>query len=427
MAIKELHHRVLAKKGKKVANLKDSAKKLTGATIVLWQWVKKHFLPTPSKFFYIFNMRDLSRVFQGVLRSPRSTIANEKILLQLWRHECERVFSDKLTDVADKKRFSKQIGEVMNKAYGSGTATNIQLKDEYPLFVDFLREDEYDEDGILISEAPRIYERAGRLQDVRPIAQMFLANHNEERPSERMNLILFDDALRHMLRVSRIIGSDRGNALLIGVGGSGKRSSTKLAAYIARQQTFQITLTKAYNVSSLLEDMRELYKIAGQQGKGITWIFSDTDVVNEEFLEYINSLLMTGEVAGLFPKDEMNLMVADLRADFAKERPDSIDNTENLVKYFVDIVRKNLHIVLCMSPMNANFAERARKFPGLINGTSIDFFLPWPKTALVGVANGYIKSFDKLECEKSVLGELTEHMGTTHFTIVETCDGYFQK
>ena len=101
-------------------------------------------------------------------------------------------------------------------------------------------QDEYDEDGILISEAPRIYERAGRLQDVRPIAQMFLANHNEERPSERMNLILFDDALRHMLRVSRIIGSDRGNALLIGVGGSGKRSSTKLAAYIARQQTFQM-------------------------------------------------------------------------------------------------------------------------------------------------------------------------------------------
>ena len=56
----------------------------------------------------------------------------------------------------------------MNKAYGSGTATNIQLKDEYPLFFDFLREDEYDEDGILISEAPRIYERAkarGRAPD----------------------------------------------------------------------------------------------------------------------------------------------------------------------------------------------------------------------------------------------------------------------
>ena len=66
--------------------------------------------------------------------------------------------------------------------------------------------------------------------------------------------------------------------------------------------------------------MRELYKTVSQQGKGITWIFTDTDIVNEEFLEYINSLLMTGEVAGLFPKDEMNLMVAD-ETNFAKERP----------------------------------------------------------------------------------------------------------
>ena len=49
------------KKGKKPANLKDSAKKLTGATIALWQWVKKHFLPTPSKFFYVFNISHLKR------------------------------------------------------------------------------------------------------------------------------------------------------------------------------------------------------------------------------------------------------------------------------------------------------------------------------------------------------------------------------
>merc|ERR1711981_1557491 len=111
-------------------------------------------------------------------------------------------------------------------------------------------------------------------------------------------------------------------------------------------------------------------------------------------------------------------MVADLRANFAKERPDSLDNTANLVKYFVDVVRKNLHLVLCMSPMNPNFAERARKFPGLINGTTIDFFLAWPKEALVGVADGFISSFSSIECDKNVLQQLTEHMGTTHSTVV---------
>ena len=33
-------------------------------------------------------------------------------------------------------------------------------------------------------------------------------------------------------------------------------------------------------------------------------------------------------------------MVGDLRTDFAKERPDSEDSIANLVRYFIDRVRK---------------------------------------------------------------------------------------
>jgi len=74
----------------------------------------------------------------------------------------------------------------------------------------------------LIEEAPFVYEACADVEAIRKTANTKLDAYNEKFPSKKMNLVIFDDALKHLLRITRIINSPRGNCLLVGVGGSGK-------------------------------------------------------------------------------------------------------------------------------------------------------------------------------------------------------------
>jgi len=249
---------------------------------------------------------------------------------------------------------------------------------------------------------------------------------------------MFEDALEHMMRISRIIGMPRGNALLVGVGGSGRQSLARLAAYIARQDVFQITITRAYKLADFLDDVRKLYVSVGKEGRKTTWVLTDFELdqgnksasgSEDQFLEYVNAILTTGEVAGLFPKDERDMMVSDLRGPARKENPDFVDTPDNLYKYFIDRIRDNLHIVLCFSPANDKFAERARRFPGLISCTT-DWFMPWSQQALLAVATRFVSEDSdgfKVECEAKVEKKLVTHIATVHNLVTDACEEYFQK
>lgn len=94
-----------------------------------------------------------------------------------------------------------------------------------------------------------------------------------------------------------------------------------------------------------MDDIRLLYRSAGHKREPTVFLFTESEIKDEVFLETINSILSTGEVPGLFAKDEMMAMTADLRQDFLRDRPGMEETQDNLKQYFTDCVRDNLHLM----------------------------------------------------------------------------------
>jgi len=264
---------------------------LTDATIALWDQVKRRLLPTPATFHYVFNMRELSRVFQGictVAQKPEFNVLQDSLalkekmppslfLVSLWRHECVRVFEDKLVKESDKKVFHDLMDKTTKDKFRDLTPEDDVLLTELQ-FCDFMRNDKFDEYGDLIEAAPFVYEAIPDRDGVRKIIYKKMEAYNEKFPTKKMNLVIFDDALGHLLRITRIINTPSGNALLVGVGGSGKQSLTKLAAFICKHNFFQIALTKSYNQNNLKDDIRQLYENCGPMGQSSCFILTDAEI-----------------------------------------------------------------------------------------------------------------------------------------------------
>ncbi|XP_072544049.1 dynein axonemal heavy chain 2 [Salminus brasiliensis] len=347
---------------------------LTQATLELYYAITARFLPTPAKIHYLFNLRDISKVFQGLLRSHRDFHDTKQSITRLWIHECFRVFSDRLVDQADMEAFVALLAEKLGSLFDL-TYHSICPNKQPPIFGDFLKE-------------PHVYEDLLDFKALKAFMESQLEDYNLTPGVVPMSLVLFRDAIEHVTRVVRVISQPRGNMLLVGIGGSGRQSLSRLAAYICEYMVFQVEVTKQYRKQEFREDIKKLYRLTGVDNKPTVFLFNDTQIVDESFLEDINNILSSGEVPNLYKPDEFEEVQSALFDSARKENV--LETPDAMFNYLIERVRNNLHIVLCMSPVGEPFRNRIRQYPALVNCTTLDWFSEWPRDALLEVAERYL-------------------------------------
>lgn len=186
-------------------------------------------------------------------------------LARLWLHESERVYADRLVSAADLDAYNKKASQIAKKYFSIPDIDNYYTKnDPKPLifchFAGGLGEKVYNE----VPDYASLYKTLMEALD----------EYNET--NAMMDLVLFEDAMKHVCRISRIISNPSGHALLVGVGGSGKQSLARLAAHICGFTTMMIVISGSYGLNAFKEDLQKMYIRAGQKGEEVMFLFTDS-------------------------------------------------------------------------------------------------------------------------------------------------------
>lgn len=258
------------------------------ATLSLHSEIERNFRKTAANFHYEFNVRHLTNVFQGLLTAKPEAIKGPDNFIRLWVHEAERIYGDRLVNQADLLKYKGLQFELVSKSFSKFNLKKYFGATPEPLiFANFVA-----------SLDDKMYDQFQNSEQLNNRLAEALREYNDT--NAVMDLVLFEDAMKHVCKISRIISAESGHVLLVGVGGSGKQSLSRLASFICQFTTVGIMISSTYGMADLKTDLQVMYQKSGIKDEGLMFLFTEGQITNERFLVYLNDLLSSGEIADLF-------------------------------------------------------------------------------------------------------------------------------
>jgi dynein heavy chain len=190
--------------------------------------------------------------------------------VKIFVHELRRVFADRMIK-EDYNWFRGVVTEAYKRYFSN---------------LSFLTDDTF---NVLFTDILKLDSGVSLYEEVTDSRKLYKLLENKQHDynyssNDKLDLVFFDDAVEQILRICRILRQPRGNAMLIGVGGSGKQSLSKLSSFIMRCERYQIELVKNYNAESFRGDLQKIAKMAGGERKPLSFIFTDVQIAYESFL-----------------------------------------------------------------------------------------------------------------------------------------------
>ena len=339
------------------------------------------FQPTPSKCYFIFNMHDLTKIFEAISKvsgnskTGAQSYFTKEYFVKIFTHEAFRTYSDRFLSQEDKSHFkdflSRQIEAYLGMSYN-----DTLMKDQREcIYIDPIPEK--DENGN--------YDRSIRpFEEITEFEELKKTVVNAAQSMRKyQDMVFFDNSIYNIFFLRRIIyKSVGGHGILIGLGSSGRTSYVKIASDLCGFTTNIFNGARDANEGIWVDFIKKMIREAAGFNKQISLVIKERDFFCQLMIEHIHYLISIGFVPNLYsPSDWEEIKVGSASPEIQSMTMDAFQS------YFIKNLKDNLRIFMSFSPYGEKLRDYVRKYPSIIDHTTCLSFTDWPEAALKEVAN----------------------------------------
>ncbi|XP_064087240.1 dynein axonemal heavy chain 3-like [Macrobrachium nipponense] len=360
---------------------------IVSGTMEILQHVRKLLPPTPSNAHYTFNLSTAAKVIHSVSFMRKENMETKRHFVRFWVHEIYREFCDRLmaaeqvTGIYDiiiktiKTNFRDKIHVIFDKICNDdGSVTEACM--ERVCW------------GIMgnadIQPKERRYEELNDAALVQQNINVFVQEYNGDNATP-LKLVTFRYVVEHVSRACRALCRKGGHLLLVGVGGSGRRSLTRLAAHICGHKLIYPEIDDTDGYTDLRLALKEAVITAGVEERATVLLLGDTTLHHPPILHLLNTVILTGDIPNVLPPEDLSYLMDRLKL-FAEDRG---SNDGDLWKELIQRVADLVHIVIT-TPPSTSLTQILSQYPAFTTRLTVDYYKPWPQEALVKVGDHYL-------------------------------------
>ncbi|KRX75214.1 Cytoplasmic dynein 2 heavy chain 1 [Trichinella sp. T6] len=345
--------------------------------IAIYEQCQKQF-KFDSNVEYFFTPTDLTTWITSL---PRYDLRDWDIkkFFHLWLHEGFRIFRDRLTTENEKNQFDHLLRESVVKHWpkllaisGQENILDFQLYSSCGTETDVLK---LRSQNLLGTKLIKVEE-----EQFCTLLKSATARYNCE--FSRLNLVITKELMLLVTQIERAITSiSRSSLLMIAPAGVGRRSALALTAYLHNIELIHLHITPHYGWKQYMNDLKQALQTAALKNGMVILLIEDYQLIEDRFLDPVCSILLSGEVPGIFKSEELEPLLAQLRQQAAQ---DSYHG--NMHSYFSERVKQNLRIVLIIDSNEPKLATYRKHYGVLFKKCTVLSIHSWSKDSLLKIS-----------------------------------------